>query len=202
MCVDTKGYSWERPAERSDIAILEKHFSGVDFQGLLEAMSKDGAKPLTSDLVLVGAMANTQPDDLGMREVPFCGVEHGTRTVVKLPVMDQIVEWLENSALGTDMWQNASEWAEKNHGARFHFAMNCGCGLVANAARESGKWQIWKERFNRSRAHLYGQTRVVRRNIDSIAGLSMTQAQLDMWFRMRECLEALPHGATDLQEAA
>lgn len=132
MCVNTKGYDWERPAAQSDCSALESYFPGVAFEGLLEAMSKDGARPLTTDLALVGAMMNTPADDLGMRYVPFSGImQDGGRNVVKLPVMDQIVEWFENSALGTDMWKNASDWCEKQNGTRIHFVMNCGCGLVS-----------------------------------------------------------------------
>ena len=193
MCVDTKGYDWERPAMRSDCAALAEHFPDVDFNGLLDAMSKDGAKPLTSDLALVGAMMHTPPDDRGMRYVPFAGVEKdGSRNAVKLPVMDQIGPWFENSALGTDMWKNASDWCEKQMGARVHFAMNCGCGLVAVSAYKDGQWKSWKERFNASRAHLFGRTTVVRRDADVIAGLDITEAQLAIWKRIRRCLEALP----------
>ena len=54
MCVDSKGYDWERPADVADLAILSKHFADTDFETLLEVMSRDGARPLTTDLVLVG----------------------------------------------------------------------------------------------------------------------------------------------------
>lgn len=192
MCVDTKNNHWERPATGQDCAILAGHFPGIDFSGLLQAMSADGARPLTADLALIGAMMHTAPDDRGMRYVPFSGVEAGTQNVVKLPVMEQIVDWFENSALGTDMWANASDWCEGVNGTRVHFAMNCGCGLVAVSAYRNGLWQSWKERFNASRAHLFGRTRVVRRSTDEIAGLDITAAQMDMWRRIRTALEALP----------
>lgn len=192
MCVDTKGYEWERPATQADCAVMSEHFTGVDFKGLLNAMSQDGAKPLTTDLALVGAMMHTPPDDRGMRYVPFTAVEtNGSQNVVKLPVMDQIVEWFENSALGSDMWKNASDFCEKQMGARVHFAMNCGCGLVAVAAYKNGQWQAWKERFNASRAHLFGRTTVIHRKTDSILGLDITKAQLEIWQRLRACLEDL-----------
>lgn len=192
MCVNTKNYDWERPAVESDCGIFSRFFPGVDFKGLLAAMSLDGAKPLTSDLALVGAMMHTPADDGGMRYVPFSAVNKKTRDIVKLPVMDQIVEWFENTALGTDMWKNASDWCERQNGTRVHFAMNCGCGLVATTAYTNGQWTNWKKRFNASHADLYGRTRVTQRGVDSIADLDMTQAQLKMWKRIRECLEALP----------
>ncbi|MDD9899617.1 MAG: hypothetical protein OXT65_01395 [Alphaproteobacteria bacterium] len=193
MCVDTKGYSWERPATASDCGIMATHFPGIDFEGLLTAMSQDGAQPLTADLALVGAMMHTQPDDCGMRYVPFTGIETaGGNRVAKLPVMDQIVDWLENSALGTDMWENASDWCEQSVGARVHFAMNCGCGLVAVSAYDNGLWSAWKKRFNAARAHLFGRTSVIRRENDSIEGLDITAAHLMIWRRLRQCLEALP----------
>lgn len=198
MCVSTKNNDWERPAADSDCAILESHFPNVGFQGLLRAMSKDGARPLTADLALVGAMMHTPADDQGMRYVPFSGVEEGTQNVVKLPVMEQIADWFENSALGTDMWNNASDWCERKNGARVHFAMNCGCGLVAVSAYRNGQWTAWKERFNKSRAHLFGHTNVVERSADSISGLDITEAQLKMWRRIRKALEALP--AENIQE--
>ena len=124
MCVDAKGYDWERPAVEADCAVMGEHFPGVDFSGLLAAMSKDDAKPLTADLALVGAMMHTEADSLGMRYVPFSAIDQNTRDIVKLPVMDQVSDWFENSALGTDMWNNASDWCEKEMGARVHFAMN------------------------------------------------------------------------------
>lgn len=193
MCVDTKGYAWERPATQADCAVMSAHFSGVDFNGLLDAMSQDGAKPLTTDLALVGAMMHTPADDRGMRYVPFTAVEtNGSQNVVKLPVMDQITAWFENSALGTDMWKNASDFCEKQMGARVHFAMNCGCGLVAVTAYGDGLWTSWKERFNESRAHLFGRTRLLCRETNSIEGLDITEAQLNIWKRIRTCLEALP----------
>lgn len=197
MCVDTKGQEWERPATAADCAVMAEHFDGVDFGGLLDAMSKDGAKPLTTDLALVGAMMHTPPDDRGMRYVPFTAVENnGSRNVVKLPVMDQVVDWFENSALGTDMWKNASDFCEKKMGARVHFAMNCGCGLVAVTAYRNGQWTAWKERFNASRAHLFGRTTVVRRDTNSLAGIDITEAQLAIWQRIRNCLDALSAAQT------
>lgn len=192
MCVDTKNYNWERPATKADCAVLASHFPNVDFEGLLDVMSEDAAKPLTTDLVLVGAMMHTPPDDKGMRYVPFTGIEKGTQNVVKLPVMDQIVDWFENTALGTDMWQNVSDWCEARGGMRVHFAMNCGCGLVAVSAYENGLWASWKERFNKTRAHLFGRTTVVQRPANTIEALDITEAQLTMWHRIRTALEALP----------
>ena len=194
MCVDTKGYDWERPATAADCATLGAHFPGIDFTDLLEAMSQDGAQPLTADLALLGAMAHTPPDARGMRYVPFTAVhaDGESRDVVKLPVMDQIGEWFENTALGSDMWKNASDWCEAKMGARVHFAMNCGCGLVAVSAYKNGLWSSWKQHFNQSRAHLFGRTRVTRRDTNDISGLDITPAQLEMWQRIRACLQALP----------
>jgi hypothetical protein len=192
MCVDSSQQGWERPATQADCAVLEKHFSGIDFADLLAAMSEDDARPLTTDLVLLGAMMHTQPDAQGMRYVPFSAIETaGSQNIIKLPVMDKVVEWFENTALGTDMWQNASDWCELKMGSRVHFAMNCGCGLVAVAAYRNGLWQSWKQNFNHSRAHLFGRTQVIRRTTDDLTGLDVTPAQLLMWRRMRACLQEL-----------
>ena len=134
--------------------------------------------------------------------VPFVGIEQQTRAAVKLPVMTQIVDWFENSALGSDMWAHASDWCESVDGGRFHFAMNCGCGKVSAEARQGGNWTLWKTEFNRSRAEIYGRTRIVNRDTNSIAGLDISPAQLTMWYRMRRCLEALPAVAVGVDRRA
>lgn len=192
MCVNTTSQNWERPAVNEDCAILARFFPGVDFEGLLQAMSTDGAKPLTSDLVLVGAVLNMPADDLGVKSVPFSALNLETREVVKLPIMDQIVEWFENTGLGTDMWHNASDWCEREKGVRVHFTMNCRCPAVPRAAIEDGRWTAWKRRDNARHADIFGRSRVVRRDTDSLENLDMTAAALMMWRRIRMCLEALP----------
>jgi hypothetical protein len=203
MCVDYQGYDWERPAEKSDVTYFSRQFPNIDFAGFLDAMSQDGARPLTTDLALIGGMLSTEPDALGMCFVPFVGVENGTNNVVKLPVMNQIVEWFENSALGSDMWQHASDFCEKNYGGRFHFAMNCGCGMVSNQAKESGSWSKWQQVFNTQRTNLYGKTRVVSSSSNTIETNDITSKQLMIWYRMREALESLPQQAlVNCQQAA
>lgn len=192
MCVNTKNYAWERPARKSDCSIISEYFPNIDFEDLLEVMSKDNAFPLTSDLVLVGAMMHTPPDDMGMRPVPFTCINLKTREVVKLPIMEQIVDWFENTALGSDMWQHVSDWTEKKIGARVHFAMNCNCGLVDTSAYEDGRWYKWKVRFNQERADLYGRTRVGEWLTDQIQGLDITPQQFETWKQIRRCLESLP----------
>ncbi len=203
MCVDTSHQAWERPATKADCAIIAKHFDGVDFEELLDVMSEDGARPLTTDLVLVGAMVHTQPDARGMRKIPFSAIEtHMSQNIIKLPVMDKIVEWYENSALGTDIWNNASDWCEEKFGARIHFVMNCSCGMVSTKSYLNGEWTAWKRDFNTSRAHLYGRTTVVRRDANNLTGLDLSPAQLMMWQRMRACLEALPAEQLDTDKLA
>ncbi len=192
MCVDTQEQAWERPAVSADIPLLAQYFPGIDFPSLLAVMSRDGAKPLTTDLTLIGAMLSTAPDDLGMGFVPFAGLHQKTGAIVKLPVMAQIVAWFENSALGTDMWHHASDWSQQRHGGQFHFAMDCGCGFVSARAKQNGQWQAWQQRFNASRADVYGRTRVVWWTTNSLVDLDITPTQLSMWLRMRAALAALP----------
>ena len=55
MCVQAKGFAWERPAVAADIPILSARFASVDFDSMLTAMSVCGFVPLTADLVLLGA---------------------------------------------------------------------------------------------------------------------------------------------------
>jgi hypothetical protein len=192
MCVDSKDFSWERPVTESDLKYFETEFPNVDFKKFMDAMSKDGGVPLTTDMALIGGMLNTQPDDLGMCYVPFTGFELGTQNVVKLPVMDQMVEWFENTALGTDMWNHASDVSENLYGGRFHFAMNCGCGFVANNTKKIGNWSKWQVRFNNSRRNLFGRTKIIHRTSNDVRGLDITKEQLAIWERMRRVLEALP----------
>lgn len=191
MCVETKNRAWERPAEETDIPILSKHFPFINFNGMLEAMSVDGCVPLTTDLVLFAGILSAERDDLGMRYIPFAGRDpRAPQMVVKLSVMDGIVDWMENTALGSYMWQAGSQWAEQEYGCKVEFSMNCGCGSVCCESYENGAWPEWVRRFNESRRLMYGRTNIERRS--SIEGTDITKDQLLMWVRMRNALEALP----------
>jgi hypothetical protein len=204
MCVDTKGYAWERPAAKSDCAILASHFPGIDFEGLLEAMSKDSFVPMTTDMVLFAATAGLEPDEFGVRSLPLTAIpKDGSLAVVKLPVMDHIVEWFENSAMGYDMWQNVSDWSEKREETRVHFDCKCNQCIVPVETYDNGQWSQRKVQYNQSRAHLVGRAKIVRRETNSLEGLDMTPSQLMMWHRIRKCLEALPaENAVTQQQAA
>lgn len=191
MCVQTKNLAWERPAEESDISILEQYFPGINFKGMLEAMSIDGCVPLTTDLVLFAGILTVEPDDLGMRTVPFAGIDAtDPQTVIKLTVMEHIVEWMENTALGSYMWRAASDWAEKEYGCKIEFSMNCACGTVLCESYVNGNWVEWVRRFNTSRKHAYGRTNIVWQ--DTIDGTDITHDQYQVWRKMRGTLEALP----------
>ncbi len=192
MCVETKNLAWERPAEETDIPIFTKHFPGIDFRGMLEAMSVDACVPLTSDLALFAGILSVERDDLGMRFVPFAGKSsESPQAVVKLSIMEGIVDWMENTALGSYMWQAGSQWAEKEHGCRVEFSMNCGCGSVCCESYENGDWISWVRRFNESRRHLYGRTNVIWQS--TIEGTDITKDQFHTWKRMRTVLETLPY---------
>ncbi|PIR83548.1 hypothetical protein COU18_02590 [Candidatus Kaiserbacteria bacterium CG10_big_fil_rev_8_21_14_0_10_51_14] len=196
MCVQTANKPWERPAAVQDFPILAKHFPGVDFQGMHSAMSVDGCVPLTTDLVLSAAILASEEDSLGMRFLPFVGLDSlsGSATVVTIPEMDNIVEWMENTALGGHMWRKGSEWAERNHGRRIEFSMNCGAGSVGLECYGNGNWQQWVTDFNASRRNVYGRTNTERRL--TIEGTDITSAQLMMWRRIRTALADLPAIAT------
>lgn len=191
MCVQTKNLAWERPAEEVDLPIFEKYFPGIDFRGMWKAMSLDGCVPLTTDLALFAGIMTVEQDDLGMRFVPFAGIDsEDPRTVVKLNIMEGMVEWMENTALGGYMWRAASEWAERKHGCRVEFSMDCGCGSVCCESYENGNWVEWVRRFNGTRRQAYGRTNVVWR--EGIEGTDITIDQYYTWQRMRKALEALP----------
>ena len=192
MCVQTKNQAWERPAEESDLPILEKHFPGIDFKGMLDAMSMDGCVPLTVDLALFAGILTVEKDDLGMGFVPFSGKDLRTpQTVVKLNIMEDIVDWMENTALGSYMWRLASHWAEQKYGCKVEFAMNCSCGSVCCESYENGNWIQWVRRHNESRRTLYGRTDVIWQS--SIEGTDITPDQFHTWVRIRNALEALPY---------
>lgn len=191
MCVETKNQAWERPAIEADIPMLAKHFPGINFKGMLEAMSVDGCVPLTVDLVLFAGILCAEKDELGMRYVPFAGRDpRMPHSVVKLFVMDGIVDWMENTALGSYMWQVASHWSEREYGCKVEFSMNCGCGSVCCESYKNGAWPDWVRRFNKSRHLMYGRTNIVWQS--TIEGTDITKDQLLMWQRIRAALEALP----------
>lgn len=193
MCVQTRNQPWERPAVAEDVPILRSHFPGIDFHAMLEAMSVDGCVPLTADLVLFAGILSVEPDKRGVRYVPFAGIDLNdptAPTVVKIPEMDGIVEWMENTALGSYMWQKASQWAEANHGCRVEFSMDCGCGGVTTEQYANGTWRNWVRAFNVSRRYAYGRTNIEYRS--TIRGTDITSDQLNMWRRMRAALHAIP----------
>jgi hypothetical protein len=193
MCVQTKNQPWERPAVAEDIPILRSHFPGIDFAGMLEAMSVDGCVPLATDLVLFAGILSVEPDKRGVRYVPFAGIDLDNPTaptVVKIPEMNGIVEWMENTALGTYMWKQASNWSEKHYGCRVEFSMDCGCGGVRPEQYANGEWRNWVRAFNKSRRHAYGRTNIEHHQ--TIHGTDINLDQLFMWRRMRAALKALP----------
>jgi len=193
MCVQTRNQPWERPAVAEDVPILQGHFPGIDFGGMLKAMSVDGCVPLTADLVLFAGILSVEPDKRGVKYVPFAGIDLNdptAPTVIKIPEMDGIVEWMENTALGSYMWQKASDWAEQTHGCRVEFSMDCGCGGVTTEQYTNGIWRNWVRAFNVSRRHAYGRTNIAYRS--TIRGTDITPDQLLMWRRMRAALQALP----------
>jgi hypothetical protein len=195
MCVQTHNLPWERPAVVTDLPIIAKYFPDIDFLSLYQAMSANGFRPLASDMVLAGGVINGPKDNFGVSTVPFAGLDTSTNEIVKLRIMDGIVEWFENTALGGDMWLQASEWLKRHHASVFRFSMNCSCEKVPVNLIESGIWHKRLMRFNASRADVVGRTNIVLR--DSHLGTDITDAQVYYWERMRKALEALP--AVDLK---
>ncbi len=189
MCVQQRNQSWERPVAPSDFPIIAEHFPGISYAKLYDAMTQDEAVPLCTDLVLVGAMFHAKPDDIGVRLVKFSGADPATDEVVKIPAMDGVVGWFENSALGTDMWQNANRYLS-TLGYHVHFAMKCSCGLVPIPTKHNGAWSEWQRAFNRERAHVYGRTNISWRPFREGDGLSHDDALL--WDRIVRALQALP----------
>jgi hypothetical protein len=195
MCVQQRGLAFERPAGPSDFEVLARHFPGFDFRGLYEAMSVYGFRPLVVDLVMVAAVSGLPADEYGVRSLPFSGLEAGTGNIVKLPVMDGVVDWMENSALGSAMWDAANAYLACQR--RFvAFTMNCNCISVDAAAKADGRYGKYLTRFNASRAEVVGRTNVVWRDGDDISGTDITNEQLVMWQLVRAALFAVPAEAS------
>lgn len=192
MCVQTANKPWERPATAQDFPILAKSFPGIDFHGMHSAMSVNGCVPLATDLILLAAILKSEQDNLGMRFLPFSGIDRQSASpkTVTIPEMDNIVEWMENTALGGYMWREASKWSEQTYGRRIEFSMNCGCGSVSVQSYSNGNWEQWVSNFNSDRRHIYGRTNTERRLTSE--GTDITPSQLTMWQRIRATLEALP----------
>lgn len=190
MCVQSRGLKWERPATAEDCEILRRHFKGIDFPAVFKAMSVYGFVPLASDLALVGAVVSAKPDGMGFRYLPFSGFDFKKQIIVKIPAMDGIVEWFENTALGGEMWASASRWMNRAYGCNISFTMNCGCFMFPKEAREDGRLEAWLRRFNGVRSGIVGRTKIKVRQ--SVRGTDITEAQVVLWQRVRTALQALP----------
>ena len=202
MCVKESGFLWERPATIADCAVLSQHFPGVDFLGAFRAMSVYGFRPLPTDLVLVAGLFSSPPDKDGVRIVPFSGYDPIRKTIVKLSVMDNIVPWMENSALGTAMWRSVSEWTHRTRGTVIEFTMKCSCIEIPTAHLYSGAYGRWLERFHASRenAHgIFGRSRLPIRKTPR--GTDITFAEWQVWKKMRYVLESL-HTESSKEEVA
>lgn len=200
MCVQQKNHVFEGPAQTSDITILSKKYPNINFYELKNAMSKYGGLPLASDLAMIGAAMSLPKDDFGIRRFPLSAIRAQDQCMIKLPVMKDIVDWLENSALGTDMWLAANEWLKANHGVTVRFTMNCDCNIVPEDAILDGRWAKWLTRFNQQRLSIYGRTHVVNLESDDITDLNMSSDQLDSWKVMREVLLSLEPRAVEFNK--
>jgi hypothetical protein len=200
MCVQKLGYDFEGPVQESDFTRLETAYPGIDFRALTVAMSQHGFVPLTCDLVLIGATLELK-ERQGIRFLPFTGLRYRNGAMVKLPVMDGVVGWFENTALGTDMWLEANTYLKKHHGVEVRFTMDCGCGIVSLDALKDGSWHSWLRKFNAARRHIYGRTDVVHSHNDNIAGTDITSEQLIAWQKLRRVLWSLKQ-REEMQQAA
>ncbi len=192
MCVNERGFAWERPARLSDIPLLSKHFPNVDLESAFRAMNVYGFRPLPTDLVLVGGLFLSTPDKDGVRAVPFSGYAPKMQTIFKIPAMIGVVEWMENTALGTAMWRSVSEWTMKTRGTVIEFTMKCSCIEVPVEHLGNERYGRWLEEFHASRdgaKGVFGQSGLPI--IKDIAGTDMTHEQFTIWNKMRASLEML-----------
>jgi hypothetical protein len=190
MCVQTANKSWERPATAEDAKILETYFKGIDLTGFLKTMQQDGCMPLTTDLALIGAVLTMEKNKFGVSFIPFTALEASSKSCVKIPEMENIVEWMENTALGNHMWSFANKFAEENYGTKFTFSMDCGCAAAPAKAFQDGTVSAWNRHLNEYAKNLYGKTNIIYR--DSIEGTNMVKSERDMWGIIRKALESLP----------
>lgn len=192
MCVKESGLPWERYATPADCVVLSTVFPGVDFADMMSAMSVHGFRPVPTDLVLLGGLFSSTPDAIGIRSVPFSGFDRKRREIVKLSVMSGIVEWMENSALGTAMWRSVSEWTRRTRGTVIEFTMKCHCIEVPVSVFDGLEYGKWLERHHASRAGVtgvFGRSGLPVRKTN--IGTDITGEQFMLWRTMRHALEEL-----------
>lgn len=192
MCVQKLGLNFEGPAQTTDFSVLHEAYPGIDFLQLHKAMSVYGFVPLATDLAMMGAVLNIPENAHGVQLLPFAGVRSSDMAMVKLPVMEGIVGWLENTVLGSEMWKAASQYLSTHHGVELFFTMDCGCGVVAHRAMDNGQYYEWLTQFNTYRTSIFGRTDVVMLRNDDIADTDIESVQLHAWKQMRGVLFALP----------
>ncbi len=192
MCVHERGFHWERPATHADCASMAQAFPNIDFPNAFKAMNVHGFTPLPTDLALLGGLLSSTADHDGIRSVPFSGFHAKKKTIVKLVVMDGIVPWMENTALGTAMWRSVSEWTRETRGTVIEFTMKCSCIEVPLTCFNNERYGAWLSRYNASRQHtrgIFGQSGLpVMR---TISGTDITPEQFRIWTRMRSALLSL-----------
>jgi hypothetical protein len=199
MCVKETGLPWERHASPEDCEVLSIIFPGIDFTGIYRAMNVHGFRPVPTDLVLLGGLFSSMPDDAGVRSVPFSGFDPKRREIVKLHVMRGIVEWMENSALGTAMWRSVSEWTMRTRGTVIEFTMKCNCIEVPLRVFHGPEYGEWLECHHASRADtvgVFGRSGLPQRS--SIRGTDITPDQFAIWKKMRFALERLSLGSSEV----
>ena len=114
--------------------------------------------------------------------------------------MIDIIDWMENTALGYRMWRSASEWTESTYGVAIEFTMDCGCPIVPLEAYQNGSYERWLTSFNKSRSAIFGRSDVVYGGDG--ANTDITASQHLMWRRIREALFALPAYDEELRSVA
>jgi L-rhamnose mutarotase len=190
MCVQTANMPWEREATKEDAKILQTFFKGVDLEGFLKVMQEDGCVPLPTDLSLIGAVLTMKVNEYNLPYLPFTALEFSTKSCVKIPEMENIVDWMENTALGSFMWEKANKFAELNYGRKFYFSMDCGCEAPLVSQFSDGTVRNFNIFLNKQAKDLYGKTNVVYS--DSISNTNMSEYQRSIWKLIRQSLEALP----------
>lgn len=188
MCVQSKGYDFEGPAQSSDLKILNKHYPLIDFSELLAIMSQHEFSPLASDLAMIGAVFHIDADQSGVRELPFTAINRQDQTKFKLAAMEGIVEWMENSALASDMWIATNRWLRQHHQVEMRFTDNCGCCIIPTQMLDSGAWFTWLAEYNKERRSLRKLDQINYVNENNIHDNNLNDEQVQAWVKLRDVM--------------
>ena len=194
MTAQRNGHAFVGAVEEYDFELLDKGFPGLNYRALKESMEGlTNNTPRLTDLVLIGSvysLAHTEgpegPASIGF--LPFNGLNPKDLQLIRLPVMDNIVEHFIKSALSSEMWLSANLYLRRSAGFEIRFIPDSGCVAVPNKGIHDGTWRVFLQDHNARIKEINEQTETVRRRTDTLVHTGITDVQLAMWMRIRDVL--------------